>query len=209
MTNVINETKEKTPYHHGDLKAAIIKTASTMLESQGIEALSLRKIAENVGVSRTAAYHHYKDKNELLSAIASQGFLLWKTQVELIFSNKALSHRQQLSQFCHGYIQFAVNNPHTYDLMFGRTLWKNNVSSDELKKVAYPSFEYQVAMTKHWQEQGLLAKTENSLRLAQVLWGTLHGIAKLMLDGIYTDTSNITQMCDCAIALFIVNKKTS
>ncbi|GHE79951.1 TetR/AcrR family transcriptional regulator [Thalassotalea profundi] len=201
-------TKIKTPYHHGDLKAAIIKTASKMLDEQGIEALSLRKIAEKVGVSRTAAYHHFKDKNELLSAIASQGFILWQKQTKAIFDNKNLNHQQQLTQFCHGYIKFSINNPNTYDLMFGRTLWKDNASSDELKKVAYPSFEHQVTMTKYWQEKGILPPSENSLRLAQVLWGTLHGIAKLVLDGIYTDNNNISEMCDCAIALFI-NTKTN
>ena len=200
-------SQTKAPYHHGDLKAAIIKTASAMLEEQGIEALSLRKIAENVGVSRTAAYHHFKDKNELLSAIACQGFTLWQKQVERIFESEQGNHQQQLSQFCHGYIKFAVENPNTYDLMFGRILWKNNVSSDELKQVAYPSFEHQVIMTKYWQEKGLLPNQENSLRLAQVLWGTLHGIAKLVLDGIYTDNSNINEMCQCAIALFTSAKK--
>ncbi|XQW85983.1 TetR/AcrR family transcriptional regulator [Thalassotalea piscium] len=200
-------TQTKTPYHHGDLKAAIIKTASMMLDEQGIEALSLRKIAENVGVSRTAAYHHFKDKNELLSAIASQGFILWQKQSKAIFNNKTLSHREQLSLFFHGYIDFAVKNPNTYDLMFGRTLWKGGTSSEELKRVAYPSFEHQVTMTKYWQEKGLLPQSENSLRLAQVLWGTMHGIAKLVLDGIYTDNNNINEMCDCAIALFTAQNK--
>ncbi|GAA5138787.1 TetR/AcrR family transcriptional regulator [Thalassotalea piscium] len=200
-------TQTKTPYHHGDLKAAIIKAASEMLDTQGIEALSLRKIAENVGVSRTAAYHHFKDKNELLSAIASQGFIKWQKEIGLIFNNKRISQSQQLSQFCHAYIQFAISNPNIYDLMFGRTLWKNNVSSEELKSVAYPSFDYQVTMTKFWQAQGLLPQSENALRLAQVLWGTLHGISKLVLDGVYTDNSNIIEMCDCAIAMFVGSKR--
>ena len=87
--------------------------------------------------------------------------------------------------------------------MFGSTLWKENNSSTSLKEVAYPSFQFQVEMTKTWQAKGLMPKNENTLRLAQVSWGTLHGIARLVIDGIYADASNIDEMCDCVVNLFL------
>ena len=52
-------------YHHGDLRSALIEAATTIIEDSGIDALSLRKLAEVTGVSRTAPYHHFKDKNAL------------------------------------------------------------------------------------------------------------------------------------------------
>lgn len=194
---------DKTTYHHGDLYNSLLTTATRMLNEQGIASLSLRKIAENVGVSRTAAYHHFKDKNELLCAIAAHGFHQWQQHAEQIFADTSQSKVQHYRAFVYGYIHFATNNPNLYDLMFGRTIWKEQGSNDTLRQAAYPSFEYQVTMTKHWQEMQLLPQSESSLRLAQVIWGTLHGIAKLLIDGIYTDNSNVDEMCECAVNLFL------
>ena len=58
-------------------------------------------------------------------------------------------------------------------------------------------------MTRYWQEKGLLPNDQDALRLAQVTWGTLHGIARLLIDGIYADNSHISEMCDCAADLFM------
>ena len=58
-------------------------------------------------------------------------------------------------------------------------------------------------MTRMWQQQGLMSANLDTLRLAQVTWGTLHGIARLLIDGIYADASHIDEMCETAVALFI------
>jgi len=204
-----NLTKEKSPYHHGDLHSSLLSTATAMLNEHGIDSLSLRKIAENVGVSRTAAYHHFKDKSDLLCAIAAQGFKQWQLQAEAVFSNSQLTKEQQYRSFVYDYIHFATENPNLYDLMFGRTIWKEQGSNETLRQAAYPSFEYQVKMTKYWQEKALLPQSESALRLAQVIWGTLHGIAKLLIDGIYTDHSNVDEMCECAVNLFLSTSRQS
>ncbi len=75
-------------YHHGDLRTALINTATSIIEERGIDALSLRKLAEQVGVSRTAPYHHFKDKNALLSAIAAKGFDDWHSSAKAIFEQQ-------------------------------------------------------------------------------------------------------------------------
>src|SRR5690606_2213787 len=61
-------------YHHGDLRATLLREAALLLREQGVEGLSLRRLAERAGVSRTAPYHHFADKNALLCALAEQGF---------------------------------------------------------------------------------------------------------------------------------------
>jgi len=200
--------KTTSTYHHGDLHSSLLVTATAMITECGIEALSLRKLAQRIGVSRTAAYHHFKDKNDLLSAIAAQGFVAWQQQSEAIFNNDKHSNHEKYRQFVFDYVRFATENPALYELMFGSTLWKNNnneqeKSSQALKDVAYPSFQYQVEMTKIWQEKGLMPQSENTLRLAQVTWATLHGIARLLIDGIYADASNIDEMCECAVNLLL------
>ncbi len=201
--------KDKRTYHHGDLRSSLLDTATSMLNEGGIDSLSLRKIAENVGVSRTAAYHHFQDKHDLLCAIAAKGFEQWQQQAEKIFSSSHTNTSQQYREFVFSYIHFATQNPNLYDLMFGRTIWKEQGSNDVLRSAAYPSFDYQVKMMKHWQELKLFSSSDSALRLAQVTWGTLHGIAKLLIDGIYKDNTNIDEMCECAINLFLKSDSTN
>lgn len=195
-------TKTKTRYHHGDLRASLLAAAKSMLKESGVAGLSLRKLADRVGVSRTAPYHHFKDKNELLCAIAEEGFNHWHQTAEQIFAQPDLNVREKYRQFFYAYINYAADNPELYDLMFGRLIWKQNNATQQLREIAYPSFNYQVKMTKQWQQQGLLPKNQHTLRLAQVTWGTMHGIARLLIDGIYADNSHIDEMCDCAVDLF-------
>jgi AcrR family transcriptional regulator len=194
--------QKKLSYHHGDLRSTLLNAANVLLKEMGIEGLSLRKLADKVGVSRTAPYHHFKDKNQLLCAIAEQGFIRWQQDAEFIFNQTGLPSKEKYRQFFHGYISYAADNPELYDLMFGRTIWKLNSATNELRDVAYPSFHYQVEMTKKWQAQGLMPNNEDTLRLSQVTWGTMHGIARLLIDGIYADRSHIDEMCDCAVNLF-------
>jgi AcrR family transcriptional regulator len=202
------KTNISANYHHGDLYSSLLSTATEIIALDGVEALSLRKLASRIGVSRTAAYHHFKDKNDLLVAIAAQGFVLWRTQADKIFHNNTLTEREKYQAFVHYYVQFATENASIYQLMFGGTLWKNKQSPSKLKDVAYPSFQFFVEMTKTWQNKKLLPNSKNTLRLAQVTWATLHGIAQLVIDGIYADDSQIDEMCQCAVDLFIVpNRK--
>ncbi len=200
-----NKSKKNTHYHHGDLRTSLIDTATKMLAESSIENLSLRKLAERIGVSRTAAYHHFTNKNDLLSAIAAQGFVTWQTQAKIIFNDTHLSDREKYRQFAHNYVKFAIKNPAIYQLMFGSTLWKSQQSTQALKEVAYPSFQYQVEMTEILQKKGLMPKGETSLRLAQVSWATLHGLAQLLIDGVYTEASHIDEMCECAINILLLS----
>lgn len=194
--------KSKSTYHHGDLRASLLESASQLLRETGIEALSLRKLADSVGVSRTAPYHHFKDKNQLLCALAEEGFKHWRELAGRIFEQKDLSIAQKYHQFVRAYIGYAAANPELYDLMFGRAIWKQSSATEELKQVAYPCFQQQVSLTREWQQQGLMPAGEDTLRLAQVTWSTLHGMARLLIDGIYADSNHIDEMCDCVVNLF-------
>lgn len=209
MTN--NEsTTSKSSYHHGDLRQSLLKAAHIMLKENGIEGLSLRKIAERVGVSRTAPYHHFKDKNALLCAIAADGFDRWKHAIEAIHNNEALSFEQRFKEFAHLYVRNAYENPDLYDLMFGRHIWKSGKSNDALQEKAYATFNQQLELVQSWQQHGVLAPNEKTLRLSQIIWSTLHGIARLIIDGIYSSDEDgshqIKEMCDCAIRQFLISK---
>src|SRR5665213_3923660 len=69
-----SQTAESRPYHHGDLRRALVDAARRILEAEGPTALSLRAVAREAGVSPAAPYHHFKDKAELLDAVADEGW---------------------------------------------------------------------------------------------------------------------------------------
>jgi AcrR family transcriptional regulator len=197
--------KTKAKYHHGDLRTTLLDVARKMLTESGIEEVSLRKLAARVGVSRSAPYHHFKDKNALLCGIAETGFKELHLMNKNSFDFAGKSTKDKFSLYIHQYVKFAKNNPELYELMFGRAIWKQENSTQELRDTAYPCFQYQVEMTKEWQNLKLLnhSDKDNALRASQVLWGTVHGIAKLLIDGIYTDVSHVEEICDYAVDMFL------
>ena len=202
MNSATNLKGERLSYHHGDLRQALLVAAKALIAEAGIENLSLRKLAERAGVSRTAPYHHFSDKNDLLCAIAAQGFLRRHQEARDTFNNSRLTAEEKFAEFICGYIKFAVNNPEEYELMFGRNIWKQKNSTQELRDVAYPCFQHQLEMITSWQQMGLISG-DNPLRTSQVIWGAVHGIAKLLIDGIYTDSAQIEEVSLCAVKLFI------
>jgi AcrR family transcriptional regulator len=195
--------KNKPPYHHGNLHAVLLQQATKIITDKGVEQLSLRKLAEQIGVSRTAAYHHFQNKNDLLCAIAANGFTSWQKLARQIFEQKNTSTTEKFREFIKVYLLFATENPAIYELMFGGTIWRENNSTPQLNDVAFPAFKYQVELTKQWQQSQLIDPNEDPLRLAQVLWGSLHGIARLINDGVYQDKKNIDALCNCLVSLFI------
>lgn len=190
-------------YHHGDLYTALVNAASQRIETQGIDDLSLRKLADDVGVSRSALYHHFRDKSALLNAVAANGFEQWIEMTRACGGDTSVQPPERLKQFVHGYIHWAVAHPQLYDLMFGRAIWKSGLADEQLKDIAYPAFQYMLGLITEWQQQGLLHQDKPALRQTQVIWATLHGLAKLITDGVYEDTSHLDEMCDCAVDMLL------
>src|SRR5215208_7687586 len=69
------------PYHHGNLRRALLDEALTTIRHEGVEGLTLREIGARVGVSRTALYRHFSDKRALLAAVATEGFRMLRQQL--------------------------------------------------------------------------------------------------------------------------------
>ena len=106
------------PYHHGDLRRAIVKAALEILsETQSLD-FSLRELARRAGVSHNAPYKHFADKRELLSAVSAAGFeMLTKRMAREI--GRHGNAREQLFAMLRAYIDHGVENPALYSLMFG------------------------------------------------------------------------------------------
>src|SRR5665213_933928 len=105
------------PYHHGDLSRALVQAGRRILEREGPAALSLRAVAREAGVSPAAPYHHFKDKCELLNAVAQQGWMELGAAVSRARA-KAPGPREALSEIGVAYVCFARENPALYRIMY-------------------------------------------------------------------------------------------
>src|SRR6201996_8790448 len=110
---VLNEPK---PYHHGDLRRALLRAAIAILEREGPSALSLRAVAREAGVSPAAPYHHFKDKSELLGAIAKEGFEKLKNVLAEAFAVAGCDETR--SALGVAYVEFSRAHPALYRVMW-------------------------------------------------------------------------------------------
>src|SRR5580658_8100808 len=105
------------PYHHGDLSRALVEAARRILEAEGAAALSLRAVAREAGVSPAAPYHHFKDKTELLEAVAQGGWDVLSEEIVTARRN-ADGAEEALRAIGVAYVTFARKNPALYRLMY-------------------------------------------------------------------------------------------
>ena len=193
----------RKPYHHGNLHQKLLEEATRMIGEQGVDGISMRSLAERVGVSRTAAYHHFKDKNALLCAIAEQGFEKWQTHFAQLMREQSGDMNGWLKAFVRSYLDLSWEHPEEYDLMFGRPVWKNGEPTESLKTASFACFQDYVDLIRSWHDKGKLSKDIDCLRLAQVSWSMLHGMSRLLNDGIYLDRNAIDAMSDSAVEMIL------
>jgi AcrR family transcriptional regulator len=105
---------EARPYHHGDLRRALVEAARRLVETEGSAAMSLRAVAREAGVSPAAPYHHFKDKGELMDAVASEG---WAMLSAVIFEATTASPGEVIPPLI-AYVTFARTRPALYRVMY-------------------------------------------------------------------------------------------
>jgi AcrR family transcriptional regulator len=169
-------TGRTASYHHGDLRDALVRAGRTILEKDGLAALSLRRAARSAGVSPAAPYHHFPDKRALLDAIATQGFDALTSAMETRMA-KETDPNARLDASGVGYVAFAVENPALFQLMFSaRELeLSRNAALMKAGERAYAVLQAAAA-----------ARSPNGAASPLVclrLWALVHGIAKLLLEG--------------------------
>src|SRR5277367_6148177 len=103
------------PYHHGDLRRALLRAAIVIIEREGPSALSLRAVAREAGVSPAAPYHHFKDKSDLLNAIAEAGF---EALGDAIKAAVTADTENKMGTIGVAYVKFARENPALYRVMY-------------------------------------------------------------------------------------------
>lgn len=171
----------KKPYHHGDLKNSLIEAGKRILAKEGVNGLSLRKVARQAGVSHSAPYAHFTDKQALIAAISTDGFqLLYEKLAETIQRYRGDPHRQ-LIESAWTYIQFAVEEPDTFRIMFSEVLEREK-DYPAFVDVSQRTFKLVEEIVASCQEAGILRAGAPDVT-AVVVWGLVHGIISLVSMG--------------------------
>lgn len=168
-------------YHHGDLKNALIKAGVEILSREGVGGLSLRKVAQRAGVSHNAPYSHFPDKQSLIAAISTEGFKQLYDELDAAISSYPDDPKRQLQEGAWAYVQFAMNNTDTFKIMFSGVLEKEK-EYPAFVEIAYKTFDRVVDVVRTCQEAALLRSAPPEI-IAVTVWGQIHGIVSLMLEG--------------------------
>ena len=162
----------KATYHHGDLRAALVRAAMEVLEESGETALSLRAVARCAGVSPAAPYRHYADREALVSAIAAVGYR--ELAERLAKAHPAPSTPEQLAAVAIAYVQFALERPALFRIMFGEPCDRDN--DDRVAATRAVSLFVRSIVEKSFPQAEADA-------FATGVWALVHGLAFLHLDG--------------------------
>ncbi len=177
-------TIETANYHHGNLRLALLDAAIDQIKEHGVEKLSMRGIARIVGVSQTAPYRHFEDKNHLLSEVATQAFSeLYEVSIAAIDPNNSPIKNIHATGLV--YLQYAINNPEKYRVIFGSRI-QNRQSYPSMIEAGEKSFQILIDQVERGIQAGDFIPG-CALILANTLWTQVHGAASLILDGFYID----------------------
>ncbi len=170
----MTETEDEAtrPYHHGDLRAALLSAAEAELAEAGVEGFSMRSVARRAGVSHAAPKHHFGDAGGLLTALAAEGFRRFLATQQAREAMAAADPRSQLLAAGLGYIDFAQARPALFRLMFGSL--KPDFAVPDLNDAGGAAYGHLV--------QQVQAVGGGAADVAAV-WGTVHGLADLMMSG--------------------------
>lgn len=166
-------TSASISYHHGSLQQSLLEAADALLDEGGTGAVSLREAARRAGVSATASYRHFVDKEALLAALAARGFKAFGAALDA-----AKGSRDPLAAMGVAYVGFALARPGRFRLMFGPTIADRSRHA-ELQAAASATFT-QLSQAVGRQDEKSPAPAREA---AIAAWALVHGLSQLAIDG--------------------------
>ena len=160
-------------YHHGNLKEELVSCASAMCERDGYTKLSIRSLAKESNVSQTAPYRHFKTKQDLYAAVATDGFNKLSKAIHVDADKKVT--KKQLVEMASKYIEFGLKNANTYDLMFGTAVGNFAAYPDLLESAnsSYDNFRSSFSKLANDSDEVIAFK-------CITLWSMVHGLVGIL-----------------------------
>jgi len=172
--------KPVKPYHHGDLRRALLNEALRTIQTYGVEHLTLRTVGERLGVSRSALYRHFADKQSLLATVGKEGFRTLRQAIADAWEQNGRG-RAGFQAMGKAYVQFAVAHPSHYRVMFGGFI-ESAAKDDHFVTEAKAAFQVLVDALVEQQNAGDIRRDDPVL-IARFVWALVHGTAMLVIDG--------------------------
>ncbi|MEV6341129.1 TetR/AcrR family transcriptional regulator [Nocardia vinacea] len=170
----------RTSYHHGALRDTLLAACLRLIETEGLGAVSLRRVAREAGVSTGAPYHHFADRSALLAALSTQGFR--RLGSDLADARAAAeTPLQALTVLAETYVRFSQENPGYFRLMFRPELSQPDKHPDA-EAAGDAAFDVLADTIAEAVAAGLLP-ADKADTLAVMWWSLAHGMASLWLDG--------------------------
>ncbi|MFE5143684.1 TetR/AcrR family transcriptional regulator [Streptomyces fagopyri] len=168
------------PYHHGDLRAALLARAEETLREKGPAALSLRELARDLGVSHAAPSRHFKDKQALLDALALTGFERLGATLAASQETAGDSFADRLGALARSYVGFATANAELLDLMF--SIKHDPAASEALVQASQGMAVLAAELIAEGRRTGEVREAPLEA-IAVPMFSTLHGFASLAVSG--------------------------
>ncbi|WP_182882528.1 MULTISPECIES: TetR/AcrR family transcriptional regulator [unclassified Microbispora] len=172
---------KKRPYHHGDLRAALLERAEQTLRERGSGALSLRELARDLGVSPAAPSRHFKTKQALLDALALDGFERLVETIAAAQDGAGQTFGERLNVMARAYVGFCVANAALLDLMFSAK--HSPEASQALGAAARRWMEQSLELVSTGQRRGEVREGPLD-RIALTVFAPLHGYVGLTVSGV-------------------------
>ena len=171
-------------YHHENLKAELIKKGLKLLDEEGYENFSLRKVAKACNVSHTAPYRHFNSKDDLVMAIALEAHRKFNQSLEEAVNKYPNDNKSQLKEMGYSYVKFFVENPEYLRLLFLNDLAINfkNKNKETFKNGEQPFQTFYNAVERYQAESqnSVVGNNTDPNALALSCWGLVHGMAILI-----------------------------
>jgi AcrR family transcriptional regulator len=162
-------------YHHGNLRSALLEHAERTVREEGVQALSLRELAREIGVSHGAPRRHFADRQALLDALAENGFeRLGEVLAEAVRDGSA-GFEARLQALAHAYVGFAVTHQALVELMFAG---KHREGAERTRVAAEQAIAVPLSVIAEAQHAGELVPGDPEL-INAVAFATLHGLATM------------------------------
>jgi AcrR family transcriptional regulator len=185
------------PYHHGNLRAALLAEAERTLRERGIDELSLRDLARQAGVSHAAPRRHFADRQALLDALAEAGFLRLGDEMRAAIDSAGDDFETQVRAAATAYVRFATEDAALLDLMYVVKRGEHSAALDEAFGRLFSTFD---ALIRQGQQAGQLRQGDPD-RVRLLLLAVVQGIAALVTSG-SIDAAQTDELIADAVAQF-------